>query len=374
MRFGKIIGQEKLKLQLLEECRKGRLSHARLFVGKEGVGKMALALAVAQYINCDNPTAQDACGSCPSCVKYQKLIHPDLHFVFPVVKIPGKSSVVCDDFIEQWREFLHENTYLSLSNWYKHIGVDNKQGMIYAEESNEIIRKLSRKSYEGKYKVVIIWLPEKMHLSCANKLLKILEEPPQKTLFLMLSEHAEEVLPTIYSRAQSLRVPSIDEESLQHFLTNEGYSAEIASAITTLSGGSVTEAIRLLEQKENLQFNFDAFKNLMRFAYARNIPELYNWTETMAKIGRERQKQFMDYACRMVRENFMYNLKNGDLYRITPEEEQFSTKFAPFIQPKNVEALYKEFTKSYADITANGNAKIIFMDLCIRTVRKIRMN
>lgn len=374
MTFARVVGQQRLKEQLLQECRVKRLSHARLFAGKEGVGKMALALAVAQYVNCDAPTNGDACGVCPSCLKFKKMIHPDLHFVFPIVKMAGKSAAVCDDFLESWRQFLLENPYVSLSNWYKHIGVDNKQGMIYAEESNEIVRKLSRKPYEGKYKVIIFWLPEKMHLFCANKLLKILEEPPQKTLFLMLTENPEEILPTIYSRAQSLRVPEIDDKSLYEYLQAKGYGGQQAKGVVTLAQGSITEATRLLEEQDSLQFNFEEFKNIMRFAYSRNIPELYDWAEKMAKIGRERQKQFMDYASRMVRENFMYNLKQDRLYRITPEELGFSSKFAPFIQPKNVEDLYEDFSKAYADISANGNAKIILMDLCIQITRKIRMN
>lgn len=372
MTFAKVTGQQRLKKQLLQECQTKRLSHARLFAGKEGVGKMALALAVAQYVNCDAPTQTDSCGVCPSCVKYQKMIHPDLHFVFPIVKMAGKSAAVCDDFLEVWRKFLLENRYVSLANWYKHIGVENKQGMIYAEESNEIVRKLSRKSYEGKYKVIIFWLPEKMHHSCANKLLKILEEPPQKTLFLMLTENPEEILPTIYSRAQSLRVSDIDDESLYRYLREKGYEEQQSRGVVALAQGSITEATRLLEQQDSLQFNFEEFKNLMRFAYTRNIPELYAWTENMAKIGREQQKQFMDYSGRMVRENFMYNLKDENLYKITPEELDFSSKFAPFIQSKNVEDLYEHFSKAYADISANGNAKIILMDLCIQITRKIR--
>ncbi len=372
MTFDKIIGQEALKQQLLEECRSRRLSHARLFVGKEGVGKMALALSVVQYLNCEHPGEDNACGSCPSCVKYQKLIHPDLHFVFPIVKT-GTKTPLCDDFIEQWRQFLLQSPYLSLENWYKHIGVDNKQGVIYEAESNEIIRKLGRKSYEGKYKVVIIWLPEKMHLSCANKLLKILEEPPQKTLFFLLTENAEEILPTIYSRAQTLRVPRIDDKSLLAFLQQEGSSGEEAEAVVALAAGSLTEARRLLEGKTNLVFNFEEFKNIMRLTYARKVPELYDWADAMAKIGREKQKQFLDYACRMIRENFMYNLNTKLLFRVTPEEESFATKFAPFINPKNVEGLYEDFSKAYADITANGNPNIIFMDLGLQVTRKIRL-
>lgn len=373
MTFAKVIGQEKLKRQLLEECQKGRLSHARLFVGKEGVGKMALALAVAQYVNCDTPTLTDACGVCPSCVKYQKLIHPDLHFVFPIVKT-GTKTPVCDDFIETWREFVLQNSYVSLENWYKHIGVDNKQGVIYDEESSEIIRKLSRKSYEGKYKIVIIWKPEKMNSSCANKLLKILEEPPKKTLFLMLTENVEEILPTIYSRTQTLRIPEIKDEALYNYLKERGQDEDNAQAIVALAEGSVTNAHRLIEERESLKEYFEEFKNLMRLTYVRNIPELYDWVEKMAKTGRESQKQFLDYACRMVRENFMYNFKAEKLYRVTPNEKEFSVKFAPFINTKNVEGLYDDFTRAYADISANGNARIIFMDLGIQITRKIRMN
>ncbi|PVX50770.1 DNA polymerase-3 subunit delta' [Balneicella halophila] len=371
MTFAKVVGQEKLKSQLLDEIQHGRLSHARLFSGKEGVGKMALALAVAQYINCESPTTNDACGSCPSCIKYQKLIHPDLHFVFPIVKV-GNKTPVCDDFIEPWREFVLENRYVSLNNWYKQIGLENKQGVIYEKESNEILRKLSHKSYEGKYKIVIIWQAEKMNHSCANKLLKIIEEPPKGTIFFLLTESPEDILPTVYSRCQNLNISPISNDKLTEYLTGRGVEKSIIDEILPLADGSLTNALRLVEERDELQFNFEEFKNIMRLTYAVNVPGIYEWTERMAKLGREKQKQFLDYCSRLIRENFMYNLRIQNLYKITPKEEQFSTKFAPFINAKNVEALYEDFSKAYSDISANGNPKIVFMDLGIQVTRRLK--
>lgn len=371
MKFVDVIGQDAIKKQLKEEVQTGRLSHARLLVGKEGVGKFSLALAQAQYVNCKHRTAEDACGTCPSCLKYQKVAHPDLHFVFPIVRIAGKSSTVCDDFLANWRNFVLENPYLSLARWYEYIGVDNKQGVIYAEESNEIVRKLNLKNYEAEYKVVILWLPEKMHLSCANKLLKILEEPPQKTLFYLLSEREEEVLPTIYSRTQLLKVPPIAEHDLLNGFSDK-YSVEQLQNVVALAEGSATTLQRLMDEHENTALFLEGFKELMRLTYSRRIPDLYNWAENMAKIGRERQKQFLDYCSRLVRENFVFNSQASVLYKMTPDEQAFSEKFAPFISSENIEDLYGFFVDAYEDVSRNGNPRIIFMDLCVQITRVIR--
>lgn len=371
MKFVDVIGQDVIKRQLVDEVQAKRLSHARLLVGKEGVGKLSLALAQAQYVNCKNRTENDSCGKCSSCVKYEKLAHPDLHFVFPIVRPAGKNRAVCDDFMSQWRGFVLKNAYIGLSSWYEYIGVENKQGIIYAEESAEIIRKLSLKNYESEYKVVIIWLPEKMHLSCANKLLKILEEPPQKTLFYLLSEKEEEVLPTIYSRTQLLKVPHISDEEMIKGLSSK-YSLDELQKVVALSEGSVTNMHRLLAQSEDVLQFFNGFKELMRLTYSRRIPDLYTWAENMAKQGREKQKQFLDYCSRLIRENFMFNTSDESLYRLTSDEQDFSEKFAPFISSNNIEVLYRCFMEAYEDISRNGNARIIFMDLSIQITRVIR--
>lgn len=370
MKFSEVIGQEKVIEQLKKEWNLGRAGHARLFIGKEGVGKLALALSYVQYINCKQKVAGDSCGVCSSCNKIQKLIHPDVHFVFPVVK-QGSRKAVCDYFIEEWRAFVQQTPYVSVKEWYKHIGVENKQGLIYAEESNEIIRKMSMKSYEAEYKTVIVWLPEKMQVACANKLLKLLEEPPPKTFFFLLTEQPEEVLGTIYSRTQLLKIPPIEKRALHNHIAMQ-FNSNIANEIVDLADGSVTEAVRLVEEQDNLNFNFEQFVRLMRLSYMRNYVDLLGWSEQIATIGREQQKQFLDYAIRMVRENFIYNLQENLICRLSETERKFTEKFAPYVNNRNVEDLQEIFQQAYYDIERNGNARIIFMDLTIQILRKIR--
>ncbi len=371
MLFADVIGQESIKLHLKQELLRSRISHAQLFSGAPGVGKLALAIAFAQYVNCPNRIEEDSCGLCPSCVKFQSFAHPDLHFVFPIVKGGGKTDPVCDDYISQWRSMLEKRVYFELSDWYEHIGVANAQGMIYANESAEIIRKLNLKSYESAYKVMIIWLPEKMHQVAANKLLKILEEPPEKTLFLLITENASGILQTISSRTQLLQIPKIQDVDLHSYFT-EKYNGEVSANVVPLAKGSLSAALKLLESKEEQQQYFENFKNLMRLCYSRKIPEMCEWVEEMSKIGRERQKQFLDNACRMLRENFLANFQETTLINLAPNEATFAQNFAPFINQHNIEYLFGEFSTAYHDIERNGNARIIFLDLGIKTMKGIR--
>lgn len=370
MKFSEVIGQEKIIEQLKKEWEQGRAGHARLFIGKEGVGKLALALAYVQYINCNHKTGNDSCGVCPSCSKIQKLIHPDVHFAFPVIKQSSRKAV-CDNFLEEWRSFVQNSPYVSVDEWYKHIGVENKQGLIYADESNEIIRKMGMKSYEAEYKTVIIWLPEKMQIAGANKLLKLLEEPPQKTFFFLLTEQPEEVLGTIYSRTQLLKIPSIERQSLYSYMAKK-FGDSTANEVTDLANGSITEAVRLVAEQESMHFNFDQFVMLMRLTYMRSYIDLLRWAEQISGIGRERQKQFLDYASRLVRENFIYNLEENTLCRLSGTEQKFTEKFAPYVNHRNVVDLQDAFQQAYYDIERNGNAKIVFMDLGIQVLRKIK--
>ena len=214
MFFRDIIGQKETKRRLIQSVKDGYIPHARMISGPEGVGKMALALAYARYLSCTQRGEDDACGVCPSCIKYNKLSHPDLHFVYPIVKNDKKKKEICDDYLKEWREFVLQNPYFNLNLWLNFIGSENSQGMIYARESDEIIRKLNLKAYESEYKIMIVWLPEKMHEACANKLLKMIEEPPANTVFLLVSENPDRVIGTIQSRTQSLPVPPVDDESM----------------------------------------------------------------------------------------------------------------------------------------------------------------
>ena len=377
MRFCEIIGQEEVKRQLCQSVLDGRIAHAQLFTGLSGVGKLGLALAYAQYIACPNRTNEDSCGICPSCLQYQKLQHPDLHFAFPIVK--SDDGDVCDDFVEKFRNLILENKYFDLEDWYRMMGVETKQGMIYEKESSEILRKLSLKSFGNGYKVMVIWQPEKMNATCANKLLKLLEEPPTKTLFLLVSEHPELLLSTILSRVQEVRVPRLSEDIIASGLCGEysWLSREDAKAIAHMANGSYLTALKTMNESEENQGYFDDFVALMRNAWLVGqkkdygaLLKLRQWSLDMAdsKVGREKQKAFLQYAQRQIRENYIYNFACPEMNYQTEKERQFSTRFAPFIHEGNVEKMMDELGKAEQQIGQNGNAKIIFFDLCLQTI------
>ena len=377
MRFCEIIGQEDTKRQLCQAVQDGRIAHAQLFTGLSGVGKLPLALAYAQYVACPNHTETDSCGTCPSCLQYQKLQHPDLHFAFPIVK--GDAGDVCDDFVDKFREIILESKYFDLDDWYRKLGVETKQGMIYEKESSEILRKLSLKSFGDGFKVMIIWQPEKMNNTCANKLLKLLEEPPTKTLFLLVSEHPEQLLTTIISRTQEIRIPRLSESTIAAGLQREytWLTYEEAQSIAHMANGSYLAALKTMNESADNQTYFDDFVALMRNAWLVGqkkdysaLLKLRQWSNDMAdsKVGRERQKAFLQYAQRQIRENFIYNFHCPDMNYQTEAERNFSTKFAPFIHDGNVEKMMNELGKAEQQIAQNGNAKIIFFDLCLQMI------
>jgi len=370
MQFRDIIGQESVKQQLRLSVQEGRIPHAQLLTGTEGVGKLPLAIAFAQYVACEHRTVEDSCGTCPSCLQFQQLQHPDLHFAFPIVKTDIGDT--CDDFMAQWREQVLRQPYFGLDEWYQTLGVETKQGMIYEKESGEILRKLSLKSFGDGYKVMIIWQPEKMNATCANKLLKLLEEPPQKTLFLLVSEHPDELLSTILSRVQQVRVPRLSEEKLA-----ELFSKDIAH----IANGSYLAALHLQQSEEDNRSFFDDFVALMRRAWLvakkqdyAALQELRKWSNEMAdaKVGRERQKAFLQYAQRQIRENYIYNLHHPEMNYQTQQEANFSTRFAAFIHDGNVEAMMNELDRAEKQIAQNGNAKMIFFDLCLQMIVLIK--
>jgi len=384
MLFSQIIGQQDIKTRLIRTVTEQRIPHAQLLRGPEGIGKLALAIAYAQYICCENRTTTDSCGICPSCVKYRKLAHPDLHFVFPVIKPAGKSSVVCDDFIAEFREMVLQNSYFGLNDWYAKISGDAKQGLIYSNESEEIIRKLSLKTYESEYKIMIIWLPEKMHATCANKLLKILEEPPEKTVFLMVSNTPDEIITTILSRTQHIHVPRLsDSEIIQALIKNEELEIESNEAeyATHIANGSYLNALAVLNEGDENKQNFDRFVMVMRLAWQvgnkkdhASLKTLRKWSDDMAaaSMGRERQKNFLSYAQRMTRENFINNMQQPDLNYLTSDEADFSQRFSPFINERNVEDLMSEFALAERHIEQNVNAKMVFFDLTLKVIMLLK--
>jgi len=374
MQFKEIIGQQKVKERLINTVQDNRISHAQLFLGPEGSGNLALAIAYAQYISCDNRMENDSCGVCPSCLKYKKLVHPDLHFVYPVATSKAVSKdPVSDDYIAQWRETIIENPYINETRWYEIIDVENKQGIISKNESQEILRKLNLKTFEADYKIMIIWLPEKMNAAAANKLLKLIEEPPEKTLFLMVSENSEQIISTILSRTQLVKIPRIDNESMRNALCDRfGLAPEKANDIVHLSNGNFFDAQNIIHSVEEDEYNFIQFTTLMRLAYQRKMNEIVNWVDDMAQIGREKQKSMLAYSLRLIRENFMLNLQKKEMVYLTQKEYDFSVKFAPFINMNNIQVLYQEFNRAHADIEMNAYAKIVYLDLALKIMKCIR--
>lgn len=375
MQFREVIGQQMIKDRLIRSVEDGRISHAQLFFGPHGVGKLPLAIAYAQYISCENRNEKDSCGTCRSCIKYSKLAHPDLHFVFPVVNVKqGASKAVSDHFIQQWRETVPLNPYITENQWYEVIGAENKQGLISRNESTEVLRKLSLKSYESEYKILILWLAEKMNPPAANSLLKLIEEPPDKTVFLLISENTDQIIPTILSRTQMIRVGPLEAENLKEGLKERFPDGEdIIEDVIQRANGDFSIALQLMEEDEQDNENFNEFMFLMRKCYGRDIIEIQKWTEKMAGWGRERLKLFLSYSLRMVRENFMLNLKQDKISYLTKKEAEFSQRFSAFIHEGNVFKMAEEFELAIDHIESNGFAKLVLLDLAIKNILLLKM-
>ena len=377
MRFSDITGQDELKALLVRAAEQGRVSHAQLFAGPPGYGGLPLAIAYAQYLNCTARRGGDSCGECPSCIKMAGLVHPDVHYVFPVNSSSKSASQkpVSDNFIAQWREKVIETGgYFDREGWYDAIDMGNQQGLITRYEAEEIMRKLSFKSYEGEYKVVIVWLPEAMNPQAANTLLKILEEPWEKTVFLMASAAPERLLPTILSRVQQIELHPIATEEVEKYLS-EHYTlpAEQASALARLSRGDRIEAERMagFSQVGEPDQMFDMFVQLMRLSYNDKHMELLEWADNAASMGREEQKQFLVGALRLVRESYMLNAGLGSISYLWGHELEFCRNFSPFIGNHNVEALAAEIERTIAQVSQNGNPRVIFPHFALAVSKMI---
>lgn len=367
--FNDVIGQEALKSRLMQEVQEGRVPHAQLFCGPNGTGKLALALAYARYLCCPHRTATEACGTCPSCVKWEKLVHPDVHFVFPIVKNAKAKKECCDDYIAQWRRLLLSSVYFDMNHWLDEMGAENGQPIIYAKESDILIRKLSLKANQGGYRVCIVWRPELLHEACANKLLKLLEEPPSQTLFLLVSQAPEQLLPTILSRTQRRNVPPLQETEIAAALQQRfGLQQEESFSIAHRANGSFLKALEAIHLNEENDYFFDLFVRLMRLSYQRKIREMKAWSEEVAALGREKQKSFLQYAQRMIRENFVYNLHQPQMNYMTQAEQNFAVRFAPFINERNVMGLMDELTEAQRHIEGNVNARMVFFDFSLKMI------
>lgn len=367
MYFKDIIGQESIKSHLIQTANKGVVPHAQLFSEREGSGGYPLALAYARYLNCKNRGETDACGHCSSCIKFNELQHPDLHFVYPIVSRKDKKKETCDDYLPEWRELLTDRVYFSFDDWLDAIQAGNSQAIIYSRESEEITRKMNLRIYEAEYRILLVWLPEKMHPTCANKLLKLIEEPPEKTAILMVSEQPDLILGTIQSRAQRINIRPIEEEAITKAMVDQyKLTREDAQYVAHLSRGNYLHAISAISISDEDAFFLEQFKTIMRNSWARNVKGMKKQAEEMAAIGRERQKNFLSFCQKMMRENFIYCLQQSDLNYLNREEASFSTNFSPYVNERNVIDLVAELEKAEKHITQNVNAKMVFFDLALQ--------
>lgn len=364
MTFSEVIGQKEAEERLVQLVKEQRLPHALMLCGPQGCGKLPLAVAFACYL-LDNGT--------PSAkAMLDKLEHPDLHFTYPTIKLPSMGAdhkPVSDDFAREWHELVMRSLYFSMETWMSMMGAENQQAIITAGESDELVRKLSLKSSQGGYKVSIIWLPERMNIECANKLLKLIEEPPQQTVFIMVCEEPDKLLETIRSRVQRIDVKKIANEDMEQALMDQrGIGADDAHRIARLANGNWLKALDELQVGSENELFLDMYIMLMRLAYLRKIKDLRKWSEQMASMGRERQKRWLTYFLRMTRENFMYNFQNEKLVYMTQREEDFAKNFARFVNEKNILPISDLANLAIRDIGQNANGKIVFFDLALQMI------
>lgn len=371
MKFSEIPGHEQVKNRLRKMALSDKLPHAILLEGPEGAGKMALARAFAQYIHCEHPDpAGDACGQCHSCRLHEAMNHIDTQYVFPVVKLEGMNSApVSDDFRQQWVDYLKDRIYMDFQAWTALFGKKNAQPITYVTESSALLHRLSFTSHVSRYKIVLWWLPERMNEEAANKLLKMIEEPFDDTIFIMVSDRPRDILPTIYSRVQRIQVKRLPDETVARYLTaNYDITDSDAMAVAHIAEGNVVKALEVMDRsKETAEF-FDMFVKLMRLAYQKNVAELRQWGDDLASMGRDREMRFYEYAMRMVRENFVYNFNVPEINYMTSTEEQFSARFARFITVDNVERIIDVFDRARTDIAGNANGKIVNLDVAIKVI------
>lgn len=366
MLFSQIIGHEDIKAKLIQSVKENRVAHAQLFLGQEGTGKLSLAIAYAQYINCTNRGEHDSCGVCPSCKKFNALAHPDLHFIFPTTTNKNvKKDPESDLFLAEWREYLEKcETYADLSSWYNALDVENKQGAINVRDAATIMRKLNLKAYEAEYKVAIIWMAEKLNVQAANKLLKVLEEPPEKTLFILISENQEELLTTIRSRTVLMKIPKLTLDEVQNALVNKfGCDYNVARNAAVLANGNWILAQSYINDQEDEKLYFQSFQKWMRYCFRFSASELIDFIANDIKsLGREKQKEFLAYGLNFFHNALLMNNGLSDNVLLPEDEKAFLKNFAPFISNNNIDLITELFEESINQIERNGNASLIFLD------------
>ncbi len=366
MLFQRIIGQTTTQVTLRQMAEGRRIPHALLLLGPKGSGSLPLALALAQYVLCEQPTSDDACGQCPACLKTSRLIHPDVHFSFPTIGTNATSEA----FLSQWRSALEQNAWLDVNDWLQHIGAENKQGNITKEECVNIIRKFSLKTFEANYKILIQWLPEYLGKE-GNRLLKLIEEPPENTIFILVAEDTEQILNTILSRCQLVKVPALDDADIvEGLMRDQHLQQEEALGVAHLADGNYNEALRLAAHKTN---NHSAlFLDWMRRCYKGNGPEMLDWVERFAKLGREGQKYFVQYALHFLREFLALKVSGAAAARLQSAELETAQRLAAVLDFTQIAAIVELLTENAYFIERNANPKILFLDACIEANRIMR--
>lgn len=370
MKFSDIPAHESIKQRLRSLVDSDKIPHAILFEGTPGIGKFAMARAMVQYLHCTDKHDGDSCGKCPSCIQHQTFNHIDTFYSFPVIKKKNSGSApISDDFITEWKNFLKNDMFMNIENWLKELGNPSTLPTIYVTESDSIASKMITTSHSTRYKVVLMWLPERMNETCANKMLKMLEEPFSDSIFILVTNNSTEILPTIYSRCQRFLFKRLDNETVADFLS-EKFSVEkkVAQSISHIASGSISEALKQLSIDKQSQQYLTWFMNMMRLAYQRKILDLRKLAYDISSIGREQQIGFLEYCSRQLRENFIYNIGDSRLVYLNNEELNFSKNFARFINEKNVLKLNRVFLDGITDISGNANAKFVFFDIMVRVI------
>ncbi|WP_107040285.1 DNA polymerase III subunit [Brumimicrobium mesophilum] len=369
MLFKDVLGHNDLKEKFVNDVRSEQVSHAHLLLGNIGYGGLPIALALSQFLMCENRQENDSCGNCASCSKVQKLEHPDIHFSFPTTQAISKTS---DPEFQLWKKNVLRNPYMGLNEWINVSDDKGRKPIISVHQSEAIIKKLTLKSFEGGYKISIIWLAETMNTACANKLLKIIEEPPKDTLFILIVENEDTVLPTILSRTQITKIKQLNDDDLVKFLRNKGNSDEdLLRSISSRAEGDVSSALEMIGSGENSNTNYQRFVELMRVCYKKEVLPMMFWAETMSKLSREDQKHFLKYALYMVRQSLMKNYTEDQLMRTSSDEANFLSKFARFITGNNVLNFNDLFNDAHYNVERNAHSKLLFTNITFEVMRYI---
>lgn len=370
MLFQEVIGQNAIKEQLIQSVFENRVSHAQLFLGPEGSGSFALALAYAQFISCTERTERDSCGNCASCRKYNKLIHPDLHFSYPFFRGGEKEDSMAD--LGEWRDLVLSNPYFNLDEWRLRLDAQNKQPNINKAECLNILHRLSLKAFESEYKTMIIWLPEYLKNE-GNRLLKTLEEPASKTLIILVAQNQDQILNTIISRTQLVKIPALKNEDIVHYLIdNKDISETQASRIAYLSDGNMQAALNLL--KEDDHDDFRNFTGWMRMTFADKGAQIIDFVDELSKLGRENQKNMLRYGVQLIRECIMLMSGAESLVHLPSAELDFVKNFSKHLDLAKCEALVNELEKAHYHIERNANPKILFLDVSLQFVKILKFN